>query len=100
MAKTIVKTQLRELRELLGESTFQRIQREVWGQFSFKAPPINRDGNLAPLALFGVWNELIQALRDAAKRLRRDKESASRIAPVSGPLWELLKSGVTWSATL
>ena len=79
--------QLQQLRELVGESTFQKIQRHIWKQFSPKAPPINSDGNLAPLALFGIWDELIHALREEEKRLARDQKAGSRIARARGPLW-------------
>ncbi len=103
VANTIGNTQaeqLEHLRELLGETTFQRIQRDVWQQFSFKAAPMGSNGVLAPLALFAVWDELLQALCDAVTRVGRDNELASRPRPTDGLLWELLKDGVTWSATL
>jgi hypothetical protein len=52
------------------------------------------------LAIFEIWDELIHALRQAARRLAHERELASRIMPTRGPLWELLKNGVQWSATL
>jgi len=91
--------QLQHFRDLLGEQTFQRIQRDVWKQFSLKAAPIGRDGLLTPLALFSVWDELRHALREVVKRQGHEKELSSRAKPVSGPIWELVKDGVTWSAT-
>jgi hypothetical protein len=103
VAKSIGKTQAEELqhfRDLLGEQMFQRVQGNVWKQFSFKAAPIGPDGALMPLALFSVWDELRDAMREAVKRQGYEKEFASRASPVNGPIWELLKNGVTWSASL
>jgi hypothetical protein len=101
-ADSIGKTQAEQLqhfRDLLGEETFQRIQVDVWKKFSFKGVPMGRDGVLTPLALFSVWDELQQALRDAVKRQGHEREFARRAQAVSGSIWELLKDGVTWSAT-
>lgn len=92
--------QIEELRNQLRESTFQRVQHEVWKRFSPKTPPINGDGNLAPLALFSVFDELLGALRKAVKQQAREIEMASQPIPTSGPLWELLKDGVQWAAAL
>jgi hypothetical protein len=92
--------QLQHFRDLLGEQMFQRVQDKVWKRFSLKAAPIGPDGALTPLALFGVWGELHDAMREAVKRQGHEKEFASRAKPVNGPIWELLKNGVTWSASL
>ena len=103
MAQRIGKTQdeqLQQLRGRLGNTTFQRIQREVWTRFSRQPPPTNSDGTLAPLALFGIWDELIEALREGVKRQVREREATSRMQATGGLLWELLKDGVRWSATL
>jgi len=102
-AKSIGKSQAEQLqhfRDLLGEEIFQRVQGNVWKQFSFRVAPIGPDGALRPLALFSVWDELCDALRDAVKRQGYEKEFASRVKPLNGPIWELLKNGVTWSASL
>jgi hypothetical protein len=102
-AKSISKTQAEQLqhfRDLLGEQTFQRVQDNVWKQFSFRAAPIGPDGSLTPLALFSVWDELRDAMHQAIKRQGHEREFASRTKPVNGPIWELLKNGVTWSASL
>jgi hypothetical protein len=102
MAKPIAKTQaeqVQHLRELVGESTFQRVQRAVWKRFSPKPPPIDGAGSLAPLALFAIWDELIHELQEVAERQSATKESASGTS-ASEPLWELVKGGVTWTAVL
>jgi hypothetical protein len=91
---------LQRLRNLLGEARFQHIQREVWKHFSLTVPPVDREGHLAPPALVDIFDELVHALAEATKQLARDKEIASRLSPTSGPVWELRKWGVTWSATL
>jgi hypothetical protein len=92
--------ELQQFKTLLGTATFHRIQREVWKRFSPKAPPLNSQGDLAPLALFGIWDQLILALREASKRQAYEKESATPNASISGPLWELNKNGVLWTATI
>lgn len=92
--------QLQQLRDRLGETTFQRIQHDVWKRFSPQPPPIDTQGNLAPLALFGIWDELVEALNEAVKRRAHENELTSRAKRAGGPLWELLKNGVTWSATM
>jgi hypothetical protein len=102
-ADSIGKTQAEQLqhfRDLLGDEAFQRIQVDVWKQFSFKAVPLGRDGMLTPLALFSIWDELRQALAEAVKRRGHESEFASRAKAITGPIWELLKDGVTWSARL
>jgi hypothetical protein len=91
---------LEHFRDWLGESAFQRIQRDVWRRFCPKKPPITNQGVLAPPALHIIFDELIKALREAAKHQAHLKELARRVRLPSGPLWELLKNGVYWSATL
>ena len=103
MADTISNTQaqhLQQLRDRLGETTFQRIQRDVWKRFSPQPPPIDTQGNLAPLALFGIWDELVEALNETIKRRAHENELTSRTQQTGGPLWEMLKNGVTWSANM
>lgn len=51
-----------------------------------QAEQLRSDGLLAPLALFTVWDELLHALREAVKRLGREKELASRAKPKDGSL--------------
>jgi len=92
--------QLQRLRDLLGEAAFQEIQRDVWKQFSPKVPPLNGEGTLAPLALFAIWDELFDALQAAEKKLMRDQEDAAQMKPADRLLWQLLKNGVPWAATL
>ena len=59
--------ELNELNAILGEEVYERIRIETWEQRAARTPPVDRDGNLVPFSMVGVWEEFLLALRAAVK---------------------------------